>query len=238
MIEIKNVTKKYGKKIAVNNITLTVPNGKIFGFLGPNGAGKSTTINMITNALSIDSGEILINGIDVSKKPFESKKQFGYVGDTPELYQNLTGYQYLNFLADIYNVDKETRNKRIEELSEKFEMKNNLGALISSYSHGMQQKISIIGALINNPEVFILDEPMVGLDPKSSFRLKELMKEMANSGKTVFFSTHVMEVAENICDEIAIINKGEIITNGTLDEIKAKMNEEGSLEKIFLELTE
>lgn len=238
MIELKNLTKKFGKNTVVDNITLTIPSGKIYGFLGPNGAGKSTTINMITNALSITSGSILINGIDVEKYPYESKKQFAYVSDTPTAYDKMSGIQFLNFIADVYEIDENKRVENIKKYSELFEMTDNLGAEISSYSHGMQQKIIIISALITDPEVFILDEPMVGLDAKSSFRLKEIMREMADNDKTVFFSTHVMEVAENICDEIAIINKGKLVVSGTFDSIKQKMGEDGSLEKIFLELTD
>lgn len=238
MIELKNLTKKFGKNTVVDDINLTIPSGKIYGFLGPNGAGKSTTINMITNALSITSGSILINGIDVEKYPYESKKQFAYVSDTPAAYDKMSGIQFLNFIADVYEIDENKRVENIKKYSEIFEMTDNLGSEISSYSHGMQQKIIIISALITEPEVFILDEPMVGLDAKSSFRLKEIMREMADNDKTVFFSTHVMEVAENICDEIAIINKGRLVVSGTFDSIKQKMGEDGSLEKIFLELTD
>lgn len=238
MIELKNLTKKFPGKTAVDNITLTVPDGKIFGFLGPNGAGKSTTINMITNALSITEGSILINGIDVTKYPYESKKEFAFVSDNPLAYDKMTGIQYINFIADIYEVEINKRKELIDKYSKIFEMEENLGSLISSYSHGMKQKIIIIAALVTEPKVFILDEPMVGLDARSSFNLKQIMREMANENKTIFFSTHVMEVAEKLCDEIAIINKGKLIVTGTLDEIKEKMGEDGSLEELFLELTD
>lgn len=238
MIELKDVTKTFGNTVAVDNITLTIPNGKIYGFLGPNGAGKSTTINMITNSISITSGTIKINGIDVTKQPYESKKEFAFIPDTPPVYDEMRGIDYINFIADIYNVDNKERIERIDKYAGLFEMKSNLSFSIMSYSHGMKQKIVLIAALVTNPNVFILDEPMVGLDAKSSFNLKETMKEMAKAGKTIFFSTHVMEVAENLCDEIAIINKGKIIAQGSLDEIKANLGEDGSLEKIFLELTD
>lgn len=238
MIELKNLTKTFPGKTAVDNITLTIPDGKIFGFLGPNGAGKSTTINMITNALAITRGTILINGIDVTKFPYESKKEFAFVSDNPLAYDKMSGIQYINFIADIYEVKINKRKELIEKYSKIFEMEENLVGLISSYSHGMKQKIIIIAALVTEPKVFILDEPMVGLDAKSSYNLKQIMREMANENKTIFFSTHVMEVAEKLCDEIAIINKGKLIVTGTLDEIKSKMGEDASLEQLFLELTD
>lgn len=238
MIEVKNITKSYGSKKAVDDISFQVKAGEIFGFIGPNGAGKTTTIKMIVGMLEPDKGDIKLNGIDVINNSLEAKKHLSYVPDNPSVYEKMTGYQYLNFLADVYYLDKETRKEKIKYYSEAFEMTDNLGDYISSYSHGMQQKICLIGALIHEPEVFILDEPMVGLDPKSSFRLKELMKERCKAGKSVFFSTHVMEVAEKLCDRIAIINKGKIITIGTLDQIKKQVaDDEGSLEEIFLELT-
>lgn len=238
MIELKDVTKTFGNTVAVDNITLTIPNGKIYGFLGPNGAGKSTTINMITNSISITTGTIKINGVDVTKNPYESKKEFAFIPDTPPVYDEMRGIDYINFIADIYEVQSKERIERIDKYADLFDMKSNLSSAIMSYSHGMKQKIVLIAALVTNPNVFILDEPMVGLDAKSSFNLKETMKEMAKTGKTIFFSTHVMEVAENLCDEIAIINKGKIIAQGSLDEIKANLGEDGSLEKIFLELTD
>lgn len=240
MIEISNVNKSYnGSTKAVDGLNLTIPEGEIFGFLGPNGAGKTTTIKMITGILNADSGEININSIDVRKKPLEAKKQFGYVPDNPDVFLRLKGIEYVNFMADIYDVPAEERKKRIESMAERFELSTVLGDQIQSYSHGMRQKIVIMGALIHNPSVWILDEPMTGLDPKSSFTLKEMMREHADAGKTVFFSTHVLEVAEKLCDRLAIINKGNILFCGTLDEMRkdfADKNE--SFEKMFLEMTE
>jgi ABC-2 type transport system ATP-binding protein len=240
MIELKNVNKSYNGTIkAVDNLNLTIPEGEIFGFLGPNGAGKTTTIKMITGILNSDSGDITINNIDVREKPLEAKKQFGYVPDNPDVFLRLKGIEYINFMADIYDVPTEERKKRIESMSERFELSTVLGDQIQSYSHGMRQKIILMGALIHNPSVWILDEPMTGLDPRSSFILKEMMREHAEAGKTVFFSTHVLEVAEKLCDKLAIINKGKILFYGTIDEMRkdfAKENE--SFEKMFLEMTE
>ncbi len=238
MIHIEHVTKTFGTKTAVDNISLEVHKGEIFGFLGPNGAGKTTTIKMIVGLLAQDQGTIEVNGLNVREKPIESKRLFSYLPDNPELYDKLTGRKYLNFLADVYGVSKEDREKRISTYGDLFEMSADLDQFISGYSHGMKQKIALMGALIHDPDLLIMDEPMVGLDPKSSFRLKELMRERCDLGKAVFFSTHVMEVAEKLCDRIAIINKGKIIAIGTLEEIKKQAEDEGSLERIFLELTE
>lgn len=240
MIELLNVNKSYNGTIkAVNDLSLTIPEGQIFGFLGPNGAGKTTTIKMITGILNADSGSIKINDIGIKENGIDAKKQFGYVPDNPDIFLRLKGIEYLNFMADIYEVSTEERKKRIETMAERFELSSALGDQIQSYSHGMRQKIVIMGALIHNPSVWILDEPMTGLDPKSSFTLKEMMREHAESGKTVFFSTHVLEVAEKLCDRLAIINKGSILFCGTLDEMRqhfADRNE--SFEKMFLEMTE
>lgn len=238
MIEISDLTKRFGSKIAVNKISFNVRSGEIFGFLGPNGAGKTSTIKMIVGLMSPNEGEIEVAGVNVISDPLESKRKFSYVPDNPDIYDNMTGLQYLNFLSDIYNLSKDERKERIKRYSDEFEMTGNLNDYISGYSHGMKQKICLIGALIHEPEVFILDEPMVGLDPKSAFRLKELMRDRCNNGKSVFFSTHAMEVAEKICDRLAIIKEGKIIAMGTLDEIKEQAKDEGSLEQIFLELTE
>ena len=238
MIEIIDVVKSYNSKVnAVDHVSLNVEDGKIFGFLGPNGAGKTTTIKMITGILNSDSGSIKINGIDIKEKPLKAKEQFGFVPDNPDIFLRLKGIEYLNFMADIYNVPKDVRKNKIESLADRFEMSSALGDQIQSYSHGMRQKIVIMGVLIHNPSVWILDEPMTGLDPKSSYTLKQMMREHAESGKTVFFSTHVLEVAEKICDKVAIINNGKILFSGTLDELRdhAKGNE--SLEKMFLEMT-
>ncbi|MFZ5353611.1 MAG: ABC transporter ATP-binding protein [Bacillota bacterium] len=239
MIEIKNVSKSYNERVkAVDNLEITIPDGEIIGFLGPNGAGKTTTIKMVTGILNPDEGSIKINGIDIKENPLEAKRQFGFVPDNPDMFLRLKGIEYLNFMADIYGVDSDTRKKRIEELSSRFEMTDVLTDQIHSYSHGMRQKIVIMGVLVHSPNVWILDEPMTGLDPKSSFILKEMMKEHAQRGKTVFFSTHVLEVAEKICDRIAIINKGKILFYGTVDEMRANQKTDESLEKMFLEMTE
>ncbi len=238
MIELRNLSKSYGQKKAVDGVDLDVLPGEIFGFLGPNGAGKTTTIKMIVGLLAPDSGSIRVKGIDVKKEPLEAKRRMSYIPDTPELYPNLTGRSYLNFLADVYGVDLEKRDGLIEEYAETFEMRGAIDQFISSYSHGMKQKMAIMGALIHEPDLLIMDEPMVGLDPKSSFRLKEIMRDMCNEGRSVFFSTHVMEVAEQLCDRLAIIDRGRIRALGTMDEIRALAEDGGSLEKIFLELTQ
>ncbi len=238
MIKVNNVLKKYGSFTAVDNISFDVRRGEICGFLGPNGAGKTSTIKMIIGLSKQDNGSICVNDIDTRANPIESKKMFSYVPDNPEPYEFFTGIQYLNFLADIYKIPQDVRRERIRKYADAFEFYEKLPQLVSSYSHGMKQKVSLIGALIHEPEVFILDEPMVGLDPKSSFKLKEIMRERCALGKSVFFSTHVMEVAEKICDRIIIINKGTIIATGTLEEIHRESKIKGSLEDLFLELTE
>lgn len=239
MIEISNVSKSYnGTTKAVDSLNLTVPSGMVFGFLGPNGAGKSTTLKMITGILNADNGDIKINDVSIKEKPMEAKKQFGYVPDNPDMFLRLKGLEYLNFMADIYDVPKEVRKERIETLSRRFEISDALGDKIQSYSHGMRQKIVLIGALLHDPSVWILDEPMTGLDPRASFTLKEMMREHASNGKTVFFSTHVLEVAEKICDKVAIINKGNVMFCGTLEEMREHFKSNESLEDMFLELTE
>ena len=236
MISIKNVTKEYVEGVkAVDNLNLEIKDGEIFGFIGPNGAGKSTTIKMITGITDFEQGEITINGISILDD-IKAKLQFGYVSDSPDMFLKLKGIEYLNFLGDIYNIDKDTRKKKIVELADKFELTSALGDQIQSYSHGMRQKIMVIGALLHDPRVWILDEPLTGLDPKSSFILKEMMKEHASKGNSVFFSTHVLEVAEKLCDRIGIINKGKLVFEGTMDMVKE--NYPGlSLEEIFLEIT-
>ena len=238
MIEIKNVTKVYGGKVkAVDNLSLTLKPGEIFGFLGPNGAGKTTTIKMLTGITDPDGGEILVNGIDLSKDPIRYKNQFGFVPDSPDIFLRLKGIEYLNFMGDIYQVDSSLRKERIESLAKRFDMENALNDSISSYSHGMRQKIILMGALIHDPSLWILDEPMTGLDPKSSFYLKEMMREHADKGNVVFFSTHVLEVAEKICDRVGIINKGKLMFCGTMTELRELAKENEGLETIFLEMT-
>lgn len=237
MIELISVSKQYAKSgtYAVKDVNLTIPSGEIFGFLGPNGAGKTTTINMIVGLLEQTEGKILVNGMDTLEQAVEIKKQLAYVPDNPVLYEKLKGIEYLNFVADIYEMPKEERAQRITKLTTTFGLDGVLQDMIGTYSHGMQQKLALIAALMHEPEVFILDEPMVGLDPKSSHQLKEIMREHCDAGKTVFFSTHVLDVAEKLCDRIAIINKGKIVDVGTMDELRE--NTTGSLEDIFLELT-
>lgn len=239
MIEIKNVSKSYVKgKKSVDGLTLEIKNGEIFGFLGPNGAGKTTTIRMITGILDVDEGEISIDGKSIKKNPLEAKKNFGFVPDNPDMFLKLKGIEYLNFMADIYDIPKNKIKEKIENLTKKFEIYNELNNQIQSYSHGMRQKIVICGALLSEPKNWILDEPMTGLDPKSSFDLKEMMREHSKSGKTVFFSTHVLEVAEKLCDRVGIINKGKLVFVGTFEEMKQKFKEQASLEELFLEITE
>ncbi|PEX84456.1 ABC transporter ATP-binding protein [Bacillus cereus] len=238
MIEIVNVSKSYnGSNYAVKDLSLSVPSGEIFGFLGPNGAGKSTTIKMITGIHGVDKGTIRINGKDIMKEPMEAKKTFGYVPDSPDMFLRLKGIEYLNFMADMYEVPKEVRQERIESLAKKFDLYNALSDQIQSYSHGMRQKIVIIGVLVHEPDVWILDEPLTGLDPKSAYILKEMMREHADKGKIVFFSTHVLEVAEKICDRVAIINKGNLQFKGNLNEMRDHFKSNESLEKMFLEMT-
>lgn len=240
MITINNVTKTYGNQPspAVDKLCLEIGEGQIVGFLGPNGAGKSTTIKMIVGILKQDSGTITVEGLDNVKDPVAVKSLIGFVPDEPNLYEKMTAVKYLNFVADIYGVSEAQRKERIEKYAKLFEIDRNLPDELSSFSHGMKQKIAVIAAILHDPKIIILDEPMVGLDPRSSFILKELLSKLAKEGKTVFFSTHVMEVAERLCDRIAIINKGKLVTQGTLEEIKAMKGEENAtLEKLFLELT-
>lgn len=240
MLKLDNLSKTYGKGAikAVDNINLEIKSGEIFGFLGPNGAGKTTTIKMIVGLLKPDSGQIVLDGVNVWGDSLKAKSMISYVPDNPEIYDRLNGIEYLNFIADMYGVSKEDRKKKIDYYTELFNIKDALGDIIASYSHGMKQKLVLTSALLNDPNLFILDEPMVGLDPKSSFNLKEIMRDMCDKGKTVFFSTHVLEVAEKLCDRIAIINKGKIIACGTMEELRAHAEERESLENIFLELTE
>jgi ABC-2 type transport system ATP-binding protein len=236
VLKLSNLTKNYdGKKLAVNKIDLTVKHGEIFGFIGPNGAGKTTTIKMITGMLLPTSGQVLIDNVDISKNAVEAKSKFTFVPDHPEIFDAISGFDYLNFIGDIYGIPKDTRKQRIEKFTKAFEIYDSLGKSVSSYSHGMKQKLLISGALLPNPKLFILDEPLVGLDPRSARILKDIMRDHCRAGGTVFFSSHVLEVVENLCDRIAIIKNGEIIALGTIDEIK---DQDVSLEEMFLELTE
>jgi ABC-2 type transport system ATP-binding protein len=239
MIKIQNVTKCYskGKIKAVDELNLHVKRGEIFGFIGPNGAGKTTTIKMLTGILLPDSGEIFINGKNIRTDTIEVKRSIGYVPDSQEIYDRLTGMEYLNFIGDIYGVSSTQRRERIEKYLEMFELKGSIGELIRSYSHGMKQKLMLIAALLHEPPLWLLDEPLVGLDPRAALSLKEAMRSHCDNGNTVFFSTHVLEVAERLCDRIGIIKDGRLIASGTLEELRS--GETGaSLEHIFFELTQ
>lgn len=232
VLEIKNYTKSYGGgKIAADNVSLTVEAGDIFGFIGHNGAGKSTTIRAVVGVLDFTEGEIFIDGHSVKTEPIECKKVTAYIPDNPDLYENLTGIQYLNFVADVFGIGAKDREDLIKKYADAFEITDSLGDLISSYSHGMKQKVAIIGALIHSPKLLVLDEPFVGLDPKAAFVLKELMHEMCDKGTAIFFSTHVLDVAEKLCNKVAIIKQGRIIDVGTMEEL----TEGHSLEEVFLE---
>ena len=232
MLEIKNYSKTYGEgKKAADNVSLTVGSGDIYGFIGHNGAGKSTTIRAVVGVLDFTEGEIYIDGHSVKDEPVECKKVTAYIPDNPDLYENLTGIQYLNFVADVFGIGAAEREEKIKKYAEMFEISDSLGDLISSYSHGMKQKVAIISALIHDPKLMVLDEPFVGLDPKAAFTLKEIMREMCRNGAAIFFSTHVLDVAEKLCNKVAIIRKGKIIATGTMEEI----TEGHSLEETFLE---
>lgn len=238
MISIKNVSKSYDKKNKIiENLNLEIKDGEIFGFLGPNGAGKSTTIKMITGILNIDEGDILINNKSIINNPIEAKKNFGYVPDNPDMFLKLKGIEYLNFLADMYEVELEKRKQKIEKLSRLFEINDVLNDKIQSYSHGMRQKIVIIGSLLHEPQNWIIDEPMTGLDPKSTYELKQIMRNITENNKSVFFSTHILDVAEKLCDRIGIINKGKLLFVGTLEEMRNELKENKSLEDLFMEIT-
>ncbi len=239
MIDIKNLSKSYNKGAvkAVDNLNMKVNRGEIFGFLGPNGAGKTTTIKLMVGLLNQDEGAISINGYDNREYPLEAKRSIGFVPDNPDVYEKLTGIEYLNFMADVYQVSSKDRRERIDYFLNIFELDDAASDLIKSYSHGMKQKIVLTGALIHNPALWVMDEPMVGLDPKSSHLMKELMRKHCDGGNTVFFSTHVLEVAEKLCDRIGIIHKGKLIAIGTMEELRHGDTAD-SLESIFLELTE
>lgn len=237
MIKINNVTKIFGKDFkAVDSLELEINEGKIYGFLGPNGAGKTTTLKMLTGILTPDMGTININGYDIVDNPNEAKREFAFVSDDPDLFLKLKGIEYLRFLGKVYQISELDLKERIFKYSKLFEMSDVLNDRIESYSHGMRQKINIIGALIHNPKIWILDEPLTGLDPKSSHTLKEMMREHADNGNIVLFSTHVLEVAEKVCDHVFIINKGKLIFNGELDSLKN--TKDASLEAMFLELVD
>ena len=234
MIEIKNVTKKYGNKKAVDNVSFNVEDGDIFAFIGHNGAGKTTLIKSIVGIHDFDEGDILIDGMSIKEKPVECKKLMAFVPDNPETYEHMKAIDYINFICDMYEVDTETRKKRIEKYSKLFEMENKLNDTIDSYSHGMKQKIVLISALAHDPKILIMDEPFVGLDPKAVFDVKEVLNEMVKEGKIVFYSTHILDVAEKLCSRVAIIKNGKLVKSGSMKEIKG----DKSLEKVFMELEE
>lgn len=234
MLKIENLTKKYDEKIAVDNLSLHIKPGEIYGFIGHNGAGKTTTLKSAVGILQFDEGEIFIDGTSIKEDPLKCKKEIAYIPDNPDLYDFMTGIKYLNFIADIFAVSKQDREEKIKKYSEMFEIASDLGQPIASYSHGMKQKLAVISALIHSPKLVIMDEPFVGLDPKAAHLLKEIMREICNNGGAIFFSTHVLEVAEKLCDKVAIIKGGKLIRSGTMEDVKG----DESLEQVFLELEE
>lgn len=237
MIKIEKLVKTYGNHIrAVDGLDFTVRNGEILGFIGPNGAGKTTTIKMMTGILKPDSGNVMINDYSMRTQALKAKQEIGYIADSPDLFLRLKGIEYLNLISDIYGVSTKDRKERIKEFAGRFDMLEALGDAMQNYSHGMRQKIMVIGALVHNPAVWILDEPLTGLDPKSAFALKQMMREHADAGNSVLFSTHVLEVAEKLCDRVIIINHGKKLFDGSIETLRENRKEE-DLEKIFLEMT-
>ena len=234
MLKINNLTKKYGDKVAVNNLSLHIAPGEIYGFIGHNGAGKTTTLKSIAGILDYDSGEILIDGKSAKSEPLACKAVTAYIPDNPDIYDFMTGIQYLNFIADVFKVSESERASRISEYANMFEIEDSLNDLIGTYSHGMKQKLVIISALIHSPKLIMMDEPFVGLDPKATHQLKQIMRNICDNGGAIFFSTHVLEVAEKLCDKVAVIKGGNLVASGTVDEVKGN----SSLEDAFLELEE
>lgn len=232
MLRIEHLTKSYDDKKAVDDLSLHIAPGEIYGFIGHNGAGKTTTLKCVTGILPFEEGEVYIDGTSIKESPLECKKKFAYIPDNPDLYEFMTGIGYLNFIADIFDMDGEIRKERIEKYADSFGLKESLGNSISTYSHGMKQKLALISALIHEPRLIIMDEPFVGLDPKAAHILKEIMHSMCESGCAIFFSTHVLEVAEKLCDKVAIIKDGKLMTCGTMEDVKG----DSSLESVFLEL--
>lgn len=232
MLKIEHLTKVYGGKKAVDDLSLHIQPGEIYGFIGHNGAGKTTTLKSVVGILQFDEGEITIDGISIREQPLACKKKFAYIPDNPDLYDFMTGIKYLNFIADVFGVDENIRQERIRKYAELFELTNDLGQPIAAYSHGMKQKLTIIAAWMHDPKLIIMDEPFVGLDPKASHLLKGMMREVCDNGGAIFFSTHVLEVAEKLCDKVAIIKGGKLIRSGTMEEVKG----DDSLEEVFLEL--
>ena len=234
MLRISHLTKTYGSKTAVSDLTLHIAPGEIYGFIGHNGAGKTTTLKACCGILPFDQGEILVDGISVKEDPLACKKRIAYIPDNPDLYEFLTGFQYLNFIADVFAIPKDERRRRIDQYAEVFSLTGDLGQPISSYSHGMKQKLAILSALIHQPRLLMMDEPFVGLDPSASHQLKTIMRELCNQGCAIFFSTHVLEVAEKLCDKVAIIRGGKLVAAGSMEDVKG----DASLEEVFLELAE
>ena len=232
MLRIENLTKTYGEKRAVDNLSLHIAPGEIYGFIGHNGAGKTTTLKAVVGILQFDKGEVFIKGESIRKNPLACKQKIAYIPDNPDLYEFMTGIKFLNFIADIFGVTEEKRQERIRKYADLFEMTENLAQPIASYSHGMKQKLAIISAWIHEPKLIIMDEPFVGLDPKAAHILKQMMREICDEGGAIFFSTHVLEVAEKLCDKVAIIRHGQLIQSGTMQEVKG----DDSLEEVFLEL--
>ncbi len=232
MLRIENLTKTYGGKKAVDNLTLHIAKGEIYGFIGHNGAGKTTTIKACCGILRFDEGEIFIDGLSVRANPLECKRKLAYIPDNPDLYEFLSGIKYLNFIADVYGVPKAQREERIAKYADLFDLTGELAQPVSAYSHGMKQKLTVIAALIHEPRLIIMDEPFVGLDPKASHILKGIMREICDEGGAIFFSTHVLEVAEKLCDKVAIIKDGRLVVSGTMEQVKG----DTSLENVFLEL--
>lgn len=232
MLKIDHFTKTYGEKKAVDDLTLHIRRGEIYGFIGHNGAGKTTTLKSVAGIMQFDSGEILIDGISIQKDPIACKKKMAYIPDNPDLYEFMTGMQYLNFVGDVFGIPAEQRKQRIQTLADTFELTGDLNQPISAYSHGMKQKLAIISAWIHQPQLILMDEPFVGLDPKAAHILKGMMRDVCNQGGAIFFSTHVLEVAEKLCDKVAIIKGGKLIRSGTMEDVKG----DTSLESVFLEL--
>ena len=232
MLNIEHLTKAYGEKKAVDNLSLHIAPGEIYGFIGHNGAGKTTTLKSVVGILQFDAGEITIDGISIKENPLECKRRFAYIPDNPDLYDYMTGIKYLNFIADIFGVGANERQERIRKYADAFELTADLAQPIAAYSHGMKQKLAIIAAWLHEPKLILMDEPFVGLDPKASHLLKEMMREVCDEGGAIFFSTHVLEVAEKLCDKVAIIKSGRLIRSGTMEEVKG----DESLEDVFLEL--
>lgn len=232
MLRIENLTKTYGEKRAVDNLSLRIAPGEIYGFIGHNGAGKTTTLKAVVGILQFDKGEVFIKGESIRKNPLACKQKIAYIPDNPDLYEFMTGIKFVNFIADIFGVPEEKRQERIRKYADLFEMTENLAQPIASYSHGMKQKLAIISAWIHEPKLIIMDEPFVGLDPKAAHILKQMMREICDEGGAIFFSTHVLEVAEKLCDKVAIIRNGQLIQSGTMQEVKG----DDSLEEVFLEL--